>query len=205
MTPLLKHITARDPAARHWLEVALCYPGYHALLLHRVSHLLWQAELKLIARFISNISRMLTGVEIHPGAEIGKLCFIDHGTGVVIGETTIIGDRVTLFQNVTLGGLRADGTKRHPSLGDDVTVGAGAKLLGPITVGAGAIIGANAVVLTDVPSGATYVGIPARPANEEKPADLHERIATLEARLNALENGIGVRTIKAPIGDRFDA
>lgn len=205
MIALLKHITARDPAARHWLEVALCYPGFHAIALHRVANGLWKAQLKLVARFVSNINRILTGVEIHPGAVIGKQCFVDHGTGVVIGETAVIGDRVTLFQGVTLGGMNSGQAKRHPTIGDDVMVGAGAKLLGPITICDGAKIGANAVVLTDVPAGATYVGIPARDVNADKSAELKERVGELEARLNALENGIGVKTVMAPLGGRFDA
>lgn len=205
MTQLLKHIVTKDPAARHWLEVALCYPGFHAIALHRVAHSLWKLQLKLLARVISNLSRMLTGIEIHPAAVIGAQCFIDHGTGVVIGETAVIGDRVTLFQGVTLGGMSCGQTKRHPTLGDDVMVGAGAKLLGAITVCDGAKIGANAVVLTDVPAGASYVGIPARDVNAEKTTGLQERIAELEARLNALENGIGVKTVMAPLGSKFDA
>jgi serine O-acetyltransferase len=203
---LLTHITTRDPAARHWLEVALTYPGFHAIMLHRVAHVLWTLQLKLIARFIANISRIVTGIEIHPAAQIGPCCFIDHGAGVVIGETAVIGCRVTLYQGVTLGGLRSESTKRHPTLGDDVTIGAGAKLLGPITVCDGAMIGANAVVLTDVPAGATFVGIPAR----QKPTDgtsLPDRISTLEQRLNAFETAMGVTTQPAANArsERFDA
>jgi serine O-acetyltransferase len=204
----LASILPRDPAARSRLEVALTYAGFHAVLLHRLAHALWNMKLKLIARVIAAISRLLTGVEIHPAAVIGEHCFIDHGMGVVIGETAIIGNRVTLYQGVTLGGMRSDKAKRHPTLGDDVVVGAGAKLLGPITIGNGARIGANAVVLKDVPAGETHVGIPAR----VRPADgapdsttLLERVAVLEQRLNALENGIGVQTRVVPKEEKFDA
>ncbi len=204
----LKATVMRDPAARSRLEVALTYPGFHALVLHRVAHFLWGKKLKLVARVWSALARLLTGIEIHPAAVIGDYCFIDHGMGVVIGETAVIGARVTLYQGVTLGGISADSTKRHPTLEDDVIVGAGAKLLGPITVGAGARIGANAVVLKDVPAGAVFVGIPAR----EKPAEgapdstsLLARVADLEARLHALEAGIGVRTVATPREEKFDA
>lgn len=204
MMQLLDHIIARDPAARSRLEVALTYPGFHAVVLHRAAHWLWKRQLKLVARVISNVSHILTGIEIHPGAQIGECCFIDHGTGVVIGETAVIGDRVTLFQSVTLGGVGAEQAKRHPTLGDDVMVGAGAKLLGAITIGAGAKIGANAVVLHDVPAGATAVGVPARVLEESAPS-LADRVEALELRLNALENGIGVQTRVTPKGERFDA
>src|SRR5664279_144537 len=148
----------RDPAARSALEVFFCYPGLHAVWFHRVSHWLWTHEFFFIARFLSHLGRFLTGIEIHPGAKIGKGFFIDHGTGVVIGETTEIGDNVTLYQGVTLGGTGKDTGKRHPTLGNDVIVGAGAKILGPINIGAGSKIGANAVVLKDVLPKATAVG-----------------------------------------------
>ncbi|HTT09166.1 MAG TPA: serine O-acetyltransferase [Gammaproteobacteria bacterium] len=150
----------RDPAARTRLEVLLAYPGVHALLLHRVSHWLWGHGLKLLARVLSHIGRFLTGVEIHPGAIIGRRFFIDHGMGVVIGETSEIGDDVTLYHGVTLGGTSWQKGKRHPTLKDNVVVGAGAKILGPITVGASARIGSNAVVVKDVPEGASVVGVP---------------------------------------------
>lgn len=164
-------ILTRDPAARSRLEVALCYPGFHAILLHRLAHACWNKGLKLLARSIQVFSRFLTGIEIHPGAKIGARFFIDHGMGVVIGETAEIGDDVTLYQGVTLGGTSLDHGKRHPTLEDGVIVGAGAKILGPFTVGKGARIGSNAVVLEAIPEGATAVGIPAklvgRPKNDD--------------------------------------
>ena len=186
----LHSIVARDPAARHWLEVALTYPGFHALLLHRVAHVFWRVRLKLVARIVSSISRILTGIDIHPAAIIGDHFFIDHGQGVVIGETAVIGHRVTLYQGVTLGGISTQKARRHPTLGDDVVVGAGAKLLGPITVGNGARIGANAVLLGDAAAGSVMVGIPARVKPPEGAPDsttLLERVAVLEARLANLE------------------
>ncbi|MBT3551672.1 MAG: serine O-acetyltransferase [Rhodospirillaceae bacterium] len=153
---------ARDPAARSRWEVVLCYPGYHALMGYRVSSALWRLNWRLLARFLSNISKILSGIEIHPGATIGRRFFIDHGTGVVIGETSEIGDDVMLYQGVTLGGTSLEKGKRHPTLEDGVVVGSGAQVLGPLIVGAGARIGANAVVLKDVEKGATMVGIPAK-------------------------------------------
>jgi serine O-acetyltransferase len=152
----------RDPAARSRLEVALLYPSVHALVLHRVANALWRREWKFLGRAISQLARGLTGIEIHPGATIGKRFFIDHGMGVVIGETAEIGDDVMLYHGVTLGGTSLKQGKRHPTLEDGVIVGAGAKILGPITVGANARIGANAVVVKDVPTGATAIGIAAR-------------------------------------------
>lgn len=152
----------RDPAARNHFEVLTTYPGVHALLLHRISHSLWGMGLKWLARFGSHFTRWFTGIEIHPGATIGRRVFIDHGMGVVIGETAIIGDDCTLYHGVTLGGTSWNKGKRHPTLEQGVVIGAGAKVLGPITVGAGAKIGSNAVVVKDVPAGATAVGIPAR-------------------------------------------
>lgn len=154
---------ARDPAARSRLEVILCYPGFHAVLIYRLAHGAWRRGFYVLGRWLSHLGRFLTGIEIHPGAEIGERLFIDHGMAVVIGETAVIGDDVTLYQGVTLGGTSLKGGKRHPTLQDNVIVGAGAQVLGPITVAEGARIGANAVVLKDVPSGATMVGIPARP------------------------------------------
>ena len=152
----------RDPAARSTWEVVTCYPGFHALTLHRFSHWLWSARLRWLARFMSHLGRWLTGIEIHPGAIIGRRVFIDHGMGVVIGETAVIGDDCTLYHGVTLGGTSWSKGKRHPTLLRGVVIGAGAKVLGPITLGEGAKVGSNAVVVRDVPPGATAVGIPAR-------------------------------------------
>ena len=158
----INSVFARDPAARNFLEVLTNYPGLHALLLHRISHQLWKRNLKWIARTLSTLGRWFTGIEIHPGATIGRRFFIDHGMGVVIGETAEIGDDVMLYHGVTLGGRSLDPTiKRHPTLGDGVTVGAGAKILGDIVVGHGAQVGANAVVTKEVPSMAVATGIPA--------------------------------------------
>ena len=199
----LQHILTRDPAARSLAEIALCYPGFHAILAYRATHYLWQKNLKLPARFLSQLVRWVTAVEIHPGATIGDFCFIDHGHGVVIGETAVIGARVTLYHDVTLGGTAITAEKRHPTLGDDVIVGAGAQLLGPITIGRGARVGANAVVVKDVAEGATVVGIPAhavQTAHEEFTAYgttsaqddveiLRQRLAAMEARLAQLEGG----------------
>jgi serine O-acetyltransferase len=158
-------IRERDPAARSAWEVLTCYPGFHAIALHRFAHACWRAQWRWLARFVSQLSRFLTGIEIHPGATVGRRVFIDHGMGVVIGETAEIGDDVTLYQNVTLGGTDpANGIagKRHPTLHDGVIVGSGAQVLGPIQVGARARVGANAVVTKDVAEAATMVGIPAR-------------------------------------------
>ena len=152
----------RDPAARNAWEVITCYPGFHALLVHRLAHRLWNDGFKWLARFISHLGRWLTGIEIHPGARIGRRFFIDHGMGVVIGETSEIGDDCTLYHGVTLGGTSWNKGKRHPTLGAGVVVGAGAKILGPIEIGAGAKVGSNAVVVKPVPAGATAIGIPAR-------------------------------------------
>jgi serine O-acetyltransferase len=152
----------RDPAARSAWEVMTCYPGFHALLIHRAAHALWNAGLKWLGRFLSHFGRWFTGIEIHPGARIGRRFFIDHGMGVVIGETSEIGDDCTLYHGVTLGGTSWNKGKRHPTLGAGVVVGAGAKILGPIHIGDGAKVGSNAVVVKDVPKGATAVGIPAR-------------------------------------------
>ena len=152
----------RDPAARNTWEVITCYPGFHAMLFHRLGHWLWGAGLKWLARLVSHLSRWLTGIEIHPGATIHRRFFIDHGMGVVIGETAEIGDDCTLYHGVTLGGTSWSKGKRHPTLGKGVVVGAGAKILGPIVIGDGARVGSNAVVVKDVPPGATAIGIPAR-------------------------------------------
>ena len=152
----------RDPAARTRWEVVTCYPGFHALLFHRLAHWLWISRLRWLGRYVSHWARWLTGIEIHPGASIGRRFFIDHGMGVVIGETAEIGDDCTLYHGVTLGGTSWNKGKRHPTLGNGVVVGAGAKILGPITVGDGAKIGSNAVVVKEVPPGATAIGVPAR-------------------------------------------
>jgi len=158
----------RDPAARTTWEVLTCYPGLHALAWHRaVTHPLWRAGLRWFARWLSHWSRFATGIEIHPGASIGRRVFIDHGMGVVIGETAVIGDDCTLYHGVTLGGTSWKKGKRHPTLGASVVIGAGAKILGPVDVGDGAKIGSNAVVVRDVPPGATAVGIPARVVTSE--------------------------------------
>lgn len=158
----------RDPAARTRWEVLTTYPGVHALIIHRLAHRLWQLRLRWLARFTSHLGRWLTGIEIHPGATIGRRVFIDHGMGVVIGETALVGDDCTLYHGVTLGGTSWNKGKRHPTLERGVVIGAGAKILGPITVGAEARIGSNAVVVKDVPAGATAVGIPARILDQEK-------------------------------------
>jgi serine O-acetyltransferase len=156
-------VRERDPAARSGIEVLLCYPGVHALVWHRLSGGLWRSGFRTLARFVSHIGRFSTGIEIHPGATIGRRVFIDHGMGVVIGETAEVGDDCTIYQGVTLGGTSLHrGTKRHPTLESGVVVGAGAKVLGGFTVGAGARIGSNSVVVKTVPPGATAVGIPAR-------------------------------------------
>lgn len=161
----------RDPAARNTWEVITCYPGFHATLFHRVAHCLWGARLRWLARFTSHVSRWLTGIEIHPGATIGRRFFIDHGMGVVVGETAEIGDDCTLYHGVTLGGTSWNKGKRHPTLEKGVVVGAGAKILGPITIGEGARIGSNAVVVKEVPAGATAIGIPARIIETEAAAN----------------------------------
>ncbi|GGH49101.1 serine O-acetyltransferase EpsC [Microbacterium album] len=153
----------RDPAARNGLEIALLYPGLHAVWTHRLSHRMWRRGWRLPARALSQFARFLTGIEIHPGARIGRRLFIDHGHGVVIGETAEVGDDVLLYHGVTLGGRTRDAGKRHPTLGDGVAVGAGAKVLGPVTIGARTAIGANAVVTRDAPADSVLVGVPAKP------------------------------------------
>ena len=158
----IQSVFHRDPAARNAFEVLTCYPGMHAIWIHRLSGALWGMGWKWLARLVSNFGRWLTGIEIHPGAKVGRRFFIDHGMGIVIGETAEIGDDVTLYQGVTLGGTSWNKGKRHPTLEDGVVVGAGAKVLGPFNVGAGAKVGSNAVVTKAVPAGATVVGIPGR-------------------------------------------
>ena len=158
----IKAIKEKDPAARSTLEIFLCYPGFYALLFHRVSHWLWNHSLKLLARMNSNLARFITGIEIHPGATFGKRVFIDHGMGVVVGETAIVGDDVLIYQGVILGGTSTEKTKRHPTVEKGVIIGAGAKVMGNITIGEYSKIGTGAVVLKDVPSQSTCVGVPGR-------------------------------------------
>jgi serine O-acetyltransferase len=152
----------RDPAARSTWEVAIAYPGFHAILIHRLAHWLWQRRLTTVARFVSHVGRFLTGIEIHPGAKIGRRCFIDHGMGVVIGETSEIGNDVTIYQGVTLGGTSTEPIKRHPTIEDSVTIFSGAAVLGPVTVGRHSRVGAGSVLVTSVPPHSTVVGIPGR-------------------------------------------
>jgi serine O-acetyltransferase len=152
----------RDPAARSTWEVAIAYPGFHAILVHRLAHWIWQRQLTTLARFVSHVGRFLTGIEIHPGAKIGRRCFIDHGMGVVIGETSDIGNDVTIYQGVTLGGTSTEPIKRHPTIEDSVTIFSGAAILGPVTVGRHSRVGAGSVLVTSVPPHSTVVGIPGR-------------------------------------------
>ena len=207
----IRTVFAKDPAARGVLEVIFCYPGLHALWLHRFAHYLWQHRLRFLARLLSHINRFLTGIEIHPGAKIGRRFFIDHGAGVVIGETAEIGDDVLLYQGVVLGGTTLRKEKRHPTVGNNVVIGTGAIALGAITIGDGARIGSGSVVVKSVPPGATVVGIPGRIVEDKKPLmDLeHGRLPDpvaeairlvlgeqdrLEERLKRLESLAGVVT-----------
>jgi serine O-acetyltransferase len=198
-------IKERDPAARSTLEILLCYPGLHALVMHRISHRLWRLRVPLLPRLLSQLGRLFTGIEIHPGARIGHGVFIDHGMGVVIGETSVIGDHCLLYQGVTLGGTGKQHGKRHPTLKENVVVGAGAKVLGAITVGANTRIGAGSVLLRDVASDSTVVGIPGRvihqsgvridplahsalpDAEASVIRNLMERIDNLESQVNQLQ------------------
>ena len=186
-------IYKKDPAARNLLEVIFCYPGFHALLMHRIAHKLWIWKIPVIPRLIATFSRFLTGIDIHPGATIGRRFFIDHGMGVVIGETTEIGDDVLLYQGVTLGGTSSKQEKRHPTLGRGVVVGAGAKVLGNIILGNYAKVGAGSVVVNDVPDHSTVVGIPGRVViqkvfNEENGVLMHNRIPDpIACELNRLK------------------
>lgn len=208
-----RSIRARDPARPSWPEVVFSYPGLHAVLWHRLSHLLWGWGLRGLARFTAHLARMLTGIEIHPGARIGRRLFIDHGMGVVIGATAMVGDDVTIYHGVTLGGLSLKPGKRHPDVLDGAIIGAGAQVLGPITVGRGARVGANAVAVADVAPGTTVVGIPARCVGEGCPggagptatvgyglpsgdADpLGERLALLEREVRALRQEVARRPV----------
>jgi serine O-acetyltransferase len=191
----------RDPAARSALEVVLAYPGFHAIIMHRVAHTLQGWGLRLFARLLSHFNRFVTGIEIHPGAEIGSGFFIDHGMGVVVGETSVIGDDVTLFQGVTLGGTGKTREKRHPTLEDNVVVGAGAKVLGDITIGEGSRIGSGSVVVTPVPENSTVVGIPGRVVKRDGekvqtvsldhtdlPDPVVESVHTLQERIDELQH-----------------
>jgi serine O-acetyltransferase len=190
----------RDPAARSVFEVITCYPGFHALQLHKVNHFFWTLGLRWFPRLGSHIARFLTGIEIHPGAVIGRRVFIDHGMGVVIGETAEIGDGCTLYHGVTLGGVSWDKGKRHPTLGKGVVVGAGAKILGPFIVGDNAKVGSNSVVVKAVPEGATVVGIPARVVEHDKGEaaraafDAYAVSADLDDPLNKVLGALGTRT-----------
>lgn len=166
----IKAVFDRDPAARSIPEIIFCYPGFHAMCFYRLGNALWRRKLYFAARFLSHLGRFLTGIEIHPGARIGRGFFIDHGMGVVIGETTEIGENCTLYHGVTLGGTSWAKEKRHPTLGDNVVVGAGAKVLGPFTVGSNSRIGANSVVIKEVPPNSTVVGVPGRVVFSEGPA-----------------------------------
>jgi len=198
----------RDPAARNTFEVLTSYPGVHALLMHRMNYWLWRRGLRWFARFLSLLARWVTGIEIHPGAVIGRRFFIDHGMGVVIGETTHIGDDVTLYQGVTLGGTSWEKGKRHPTLEADVVVGAGAKILGPLTVGTGARVGSNAVVVKDVPAGATMVGIPARVARvrrEEAAPSEDDRRREETARRIGFEAYGATRDMPDPVANAINA
>ncbi|MDA1001219.1 MAG: serine O-acetyltransferase [bacterium] len=173
----MQAVMERDPAARSWAAVILCYPGFHAILLHRLAHFLWMRERTLLARWLSHLNRFLTGIEIHPGAQIGVGFFIDHGMGVVIGETSVIGKNCTIYHGVTLGGVSLEKGKRHPTLEDGVMVGVGAKIMGPHTIGAGSRVGAGSVVIGDVPPGCTVVGVPARVVYRDGEGRLAEPMA----------------------------
>ncbi len=210
----IQTVFTKDPAARSVAEVILCYPGLHALWFHRLAHFLWQHKLKLLARTLSHINRFLTGIEIHPGAKIGRRFFIDHGAGVVIGETSEIGDNVLLYQGVVLGGTTLEKKKRHPTLGNNVEMGSGAIALGPITIGDGARIGSGSVVIKSVPPGATVVGIPGKTVEDRRkplmdlehgklPDPVAEAIKLvleeqdkLEERLKRLEKSSGIAVTK---------
>ncbi len=197
----IKAVFEHDPAATSTLEVLLAYPGFHARQFHRLAHALYRWHIPVLPRLISHISRFLTGIEIHPGAKIGEGFFIDHGMGVVIGETSEIGDDVTLYQGVTLGGTSHQRTKRHPTLGNNVVVGVGAQLIGAITVGDNTKVGAGSVVVTSVPANATVVGVPGRVAAvrnpdtdtvERLPDPVGEKLESLERRIAELEQRLAM-------------
>ncbi len=223
----LDSIIARDPAARTRIEVALTYPSFHAVMFHRLAHGAWVRDWRFLGRYISQIGRLLTGIEIHPGATVGRRLFIDHGMGTVVGETAEIGDDVTMYHGVTLGGVSPSvnsaaqvNRKRHPTIRDGAIIGSGAQVLGPITVGAQARVGANAVVLKDVPPGVAVVGIPARPVTRDVGSDfmaygtptgdhpdpvaravegLMEQVTALKARVEELEKHEEQRDVVAPM------
>ncbi|MEM7794862.1 MAG: serine O-acetyltransferase [Cyanobacteria bacterium P01_C01_bin.118] len=206
-----KVVFERDPAARNALEVLFCYPGLHALSLYRMAHILWKLGLPFFPRFVSHVARLITGIEIHPGATIGQGVFIDHGMGVVIGETAIVGDYSLIYQGVTLGGTGKEVGKRHPTLGTQVVVGAGAKVLGNIQIGNNARVGAGSVVLRDVPSGCTVVGVPGRVVHRSnRPGPLEHGqlpdseaavIRTLVDRIETLERQIAqLQKPSVPVG-----
>ncbi len=186
----VKAAQERDPAARNRLEVTLLYPGLHAIMAYRINHTLWNGRIPFFPRAFSQLTRFLTGVEIHPGARIGHNFFIDHGHGVVIGETSVIGNNVTIFQGVTLGGTGKEQGKRHPTIGDNVVIGAGAKILGDITVGSNSYIGANAVIIRNVPLNSTVVGVPGRITRQDgKKIDiLMDHIHVLDPMVQAMED-----------------
>jgi len=196
----IKAAQEKDPAAKNAFQIALLYSGFHAIVSHRIAHWLWKVKIPLLPRAISQISRFITGIEIHPGAQIGQGFFIDHGMGVVVGETTIIGNNVTLFQGVTLGGTGKETGKRHPTLGNNIVVGTGAKVLGNITIGDNSYIGANAVVIKDVPTNSTVVGVPGKITKQDgKKIDtmmdhsqvldpVKQRIDELQKRIDSLED-----------------
>jgi len=199
----IQAVLERDPAARNLIEVLLCYPGFHALQMHRIAHFLWRMGLRLPARLLAHFSRFLTGVEIHPGAKLGPGLFIDHGMGVVIGETAEVGENVTIYQSAVLGGRGKEKGKRHPMIGNNVVIAAGAKILGSFTVGEGARIGAGAVVLKDVPPHCTVVGVPGRIVREQGrrvdvidldhanlPDPVERTFRTMERRIEDLETRI---------------
>jgi len=205
-------VRQRDPAARSDAEVALCYPGLHAVWGHRAAHRLWSADHRLAARFVSSVVRAWTAVDIHPAATLGPGLFIDHALGVVIGETAVVGSDVTIYQGVTLGGTSLEKGKRHPTVEDRVTIGAGAKVLGPVTVGSGSRIGANAVVVRDVPPDSVVVGVPgqviarSRPRSATAPTDVDDgllpdlvgvTLGALQRQVDELEQAVGGR-VRAP-------
>ncbi|MBI2383249.1 MAG: serine O-acetyltransferase [Gammaproteobacteria bacterium] len=198
----IRSVFDRDPAARSTWEVLTCYPGLKAIWAHRIGHWLWTHGFKWLGRMVSQVARFFTGIEIHPGARLGRRFFIDHGMGVVIGETAEIGDDVTLYHGVTLGGVSWNKGKRHPTLGNNVVVGAGAKILGPFTVGEGARVGSNSVVVKEVPPGATVVGIPARVVQEQRAPS--EKVVALAKRMGFDAYGL-TRDMPDPVANAIGA